>query len=269
MAKIIGGIGGSLRGSIHDLSFYKMKGVEEVIVRRKGGPSKKKIRTDPNLEMVRRYNAEFGGRAKAAKWIMRALSFQKPLADHNVAGPLNSLLTLAQNLDTVGELGERNVRLSASPLILKGFSLNRNNPFDSTVRFPVAYELSRETAAATVRVPELIPGINLFTPGKYPLFCLQVTLGIVPDIVFSKGGYELVNPDYEYFEHGQPQAVSDWYPVVKGSPATTLEVKYTRFPLDGNFTLVLAIGVKYGILQDTQTILQAKHAGCAKVLEVA
>lgn len=268
MAKIIAGLGLGIVGSIDDLSIYKMRGVKDPVIRRKGGPSKEKIRTDPELRQVRQSISEFGGRAKAGKWIMHALTFQKPLADHNIAGPLNALMVPVQNMDKEAGRGERDVRLSMYPHILNGFSLNRSNTFDSTVRFPVEYTLSRETASATVQIPELMPDISFFAPEKYPWFSITVTLGVVPDIIYTGGllKYELTHVGY----HNLPtlRAVTDWHPVAQGAPAATLEVKYDTFPPDGHFTLVLAIGVRYGTQHDVNEIRQAKYAGCAKVLAV-
>jgi hypothetical protein len=269
MAKVTGGFGLGITGSLGDLSIYTMRGVEKPVVRQKGGPTKEKIKNDPKMERVRNSNAEFGGRATATKWIMKALIFQRPLADHNIAGPLNALLKSVQILDPEGELGERHVRLSAAPHLLKGFSLNHKNSFDSTVRFPLDYELSRETASAIVQVPELIPDISLFTPEiKYPWYSVRVTLGFVPDVCYVKAHkrYETLHPNYA--ELGSIYVDTAWYPVIKGSPALTVEIKSDKFPPDGHFTIVLAVGVRYGILEDADQIRQAPYAGCAKVLAV-
>jgi hypothetical protein len=266
MAKVIAGLGLGIHGSIDDLSIYKMRGVDQPIIRRKGGPTKEKIQTDPNLQQVRATIAEFGGRAKAAKWIMNALMFQKPLADHNIAGKLNALMMPVQNMDPGSEYGERNVRLSTLPHILNGFSLNRQNTFDSTVRFPVDYMLNRETASATVQIPELLPDISFFAPEKYPWFSVQITLGLVPDIIYTGGltKYELTHVGYHHVNALLTR--TGWYPVAQGAPSTTLELKYNAPPPDDHFTLVLAIGVRYGTQYNVDDIRQAKYAGCAKVL---
>ncbi|NII24523.1 hypothetical protein HB364_05505 [Pseudoflavitalea sp. X16] len=268
MAKMIAGLGLGIQGSIDDLSIYKMRGVDKPIVRRKGGPSKEKIMTDPEMRQVRNSISEFGGRAKAGKYIMQALTFQKPLADHNIAGPLNALMVPVQNMDPVEEWGKRDVRLSAYPHILNGFSLNRQNTFDSTVRFPVEHALSRETLTAAVQLPELMPDISFFAPEKYPWFSIIVTLGIVPDIIFTGSLHKYEPTHHGYFNLQPGQAVTDWHPVAQGAPATPLEVKHSSLPPDEHFTLVLAIGVRYGTQYNTHTIQQAKYAGCAKVLAV-
>lgn len=268
MAKMIAGIGKGIVGSIDDLSIYKMRGVDEPIVRRKGGPSKEKIQTDPKLQLVRNSISEFGGRAQATKWVMQALLLQKPLADHNIAGPLNALMVPVQKMDAEGDYGRRNVRLSAYRHILNGFSLNRSNTFDSTVRFPVTYSFSRETAAATVQLPDLIPDISFFAPDNYPWFSIMVTLAIVPDIIYTDNSVRKYGPTHPgYHQSPRFQVSAEWYPVAQGAEATRLELKYDAVPPDDHYTLVLAIGVRYGTQYNTNEIRQAKYVGCAKVLE--
>lgn len=239
--------------------------------------------------MTRRRNSEFGGRAKAAQSIMRALHYHKALADHNIAGPLNALLSPIQALDIDSWQGQRSIRLSDSPQILKGFSLNHKNPFDAAIRYPIEHALIKEAGAAAVIVPELRPGINLFAPEKYPWFSIIISLGIVPDIIFTQNG-QPIHSDYDAFTdplakealrkytYTHPGYVdlpitptvifTPWSPVKKGLAATLLELKLLQFPPDEHFALVLAIGIMYGIQEDADTIRQAPNAGAAKVLAV-
>jgi len=271
MAKITGPLGDSLRGSLGDLSFYKMRGVEGTIARRKGGFTKKRIRTDPKLERLRLAESEFGGRAKAAKYVMKALLFQKKMADYNIAGPLTKLLLPVQLLDAVNELGQRGIPLSAHPHFLKGFSLNRKNTLDSVIRHPLTCSLDRETMAATVQVPELLPQINFFVPEpvRYPYYRFCVSLGVIPDIVYKQNAYAPTHLDYMNADR-LPQAIySEWYPRLQGSPALELAIQYRLSSPDTFFTLVLAVGIQFGELEGMNNIQPAPYAGSAKVMEVA
>ncbi len=289
MARAIAGPGAGFQGSVDDLSFYKMRGVEGTIVRRKGGPSRDQVKQLSTMELTRRNNSEFGGRAKTAQYIMRALYHHKSLADYNIAGPLNALMRPIQELDKEGTWGQRSVRLSTNPHILKGFSLNRNNPFDAAIRYPIEYVLNRNAVTAVVEIPHLRPGINFFAPEKYPWFSVIVSLGIVPDLVFTKNnvpvpkGYDSftsaearssihaympAHHDYSKLEITPPCIGTIWRPVKQGCPTTPLELRHAFVPPDDHFTLVLTIGIMYGIQQDAQTIEQARYAGAAKVLAV-
>jgi hypothetical protein len=268
MAKIVGGIGEGLRGSLGDLSFYKMRGVEDTIVRTKGGFTKERIKTDPKLERLRLAESEFGGRAKAGKYIMQALMFQKPMADYNIAGPLTKLLLPVQELASEGPLGKRGILLSMYPHVIKGFSLNKNNTLDTVIRYPLTCSLSRETASAIVNIPELVPDINFFVPApvKYPYYRICISLGLVPDVVYKESGYMPTHVDYMDIK---PRAVyTEWFPRLQGSPAQVLTVQYERLPPDTHFTLLLAAGIEYGELLGVNNIQRAPYVGCAKVLEV-
>ena len=266
MAKIIGGIGAGLSGFINELSFYKLTGVEGTIVRRKSGHTKEKIKTDPNLKQFRRGISEFGGRSRASKYIMEALTFQKPLADYNIAGPLNALMQPVQELDKEGDYGQRDIILSAWPHILKGFSLNRRHILDSVIRNPISYSLQRETISASVHIPELVPGINFAPPVSHPYYGFVVSLGVVPDILYNGNGYEPSH--HSYTKLGSHTIYSEWYPLLEGSPAVDMELTYPLMPPDNNFTLVLAFGIRYGILKSATHIKQAPHVGSAKIIEV-
>ena len=270
MAKIIGGIGEGLRGSLGDLSFYKMRGVEDTIVRTKGGFTKERIKTDPKLERLRLAESEFGGRAKAGKYIMKALMFQKPMADYNIAGPLTKLLLPVQELDPEGDLGKRGILLSMYSHVMKGFSLNKNNTLDTVMRYPLYFSLDRETASATVNVPELVPDINFFVPApvKYPYYRICVSLGIVPDMVYTESGYRPIHLGYETLAIGPAAVYTEWFPRLQGSPAQVLTIQHNFSPPDTHFTLLLAVGIQYGELQGVNNIQRAPYVGCAKVVEV-
>jgi hypothetical protein len=266
MAKIIAGLAAGLSGAVDGLSFYKMRGVDKTIVRRSSGHTKEKVKNDPKLDLVRRETSEFGGRAKASKYLMQALHVQKPMADYNIAGPLTALMKPLQELDTTIEYSKRGIFLSAHPHFIKGFSLNRNHPFDSVIRYPVTATIDRETLAAKVYFPELIPAINFVPPVNHPYYALRVSLGIVPDIVYNRTSYGPVH--VEYPENCFVYRDTNWFPLLKGSAAMEVELSHDFFPPDTNFTLVLAVGILYGVLKGDNDIDQAPYVGSAKVLEV-
>jgi hypothetical protein len=287
MAKLKGVLGNGLEGGLGGLSFYKMRGVEGIVVREKGGLTKEKIKTDPDCHKVRRNIAEFSGRSTAGRWIRQVLNAQLPMADYNISGPLAALLMPVQQLDTTGEPGKRTIRLSENPLVIKGFSLNKKTLFDSVLRCPVDYSLSRETGTARVQIAPLIPAINLFAPAHYAMFRVIITWGVVPD-VYPDGrkdqtynmepGNEVAMTFFDkvkYFPShlgydNIPTEVfrSDWYPISKGAPAIDKELTLRVFPPDTDFTLVLSIGICYGIMESADYVRQAPYVGSAKILAV-
>lgn len=266
MAKIIAGLAVGLSGKVDGLSFYKMRGVEETVVRKSSGHTKEKVQNHPKFDRVRRETSEFGGRAKASKYLMRGLFYQKPMADHNIAGPLTALLKPVQALDTVSDYSQRGILLSAHPHYIKGFSLNKKHPFDSVVRYPVTAMVDRETLSARVSLPALMPGLNFVPPVSHPYYAFCVSLAIVPDIVYGKNGYGLIHPGYA--ETGAAYTDTNWFPLLKGSPATEVAITSNVLPPDTNFTMMLAVGIMYGVLRDDNYIERAPYVGSAKVLEV-
>ncbi|AXY75683.1 hypothetical protein D3H65_17610 [Paraflavitalea soli] len=256
----------SFTGSLGSLSFYHMRGVDKPIVRTKGGASKQKIKTHPRFESTRRINAEFGGRATASKWIMRMLWPQKALADHNIAGPLNALMKPVQALDLASADGQRHIPLSQYPSILDGFSLNRKTGFDSIVRTHIGCSLSREKLQVRVDIPALLPGINLHMPKTHPWYAITVVFGIIPDLFYAPYQYIPMN---EYGGVAPLVRMTDWYPALEGSADTTLELIHPITPPDEYFSIMISIGIRFGMSRSATQIDQVPHAGAARVLAMA
>lgn len=251
-------------GPIGNLSAYKMKGVDGIILRKKGGASKSKIKRSADFKNTRKVNKEFGGRATAGKWIRSVLDDQRPVADYNISGPINALMRPIQQLDTTGVFGKRHVLLSKNPSVLDGFSLNRKIPLDSVIRSPLLFSISRDTLSAHIDIPALMPGVNFYTKEKSPVYRLVASLGIVPDLFYIKQQYTPSGNKYK--QHDVTSVTTAWYPVVKGSPASTLDIQHTRIPANQSFSLLLAIGIRFGTIIDTNTIWPVKYAGSAKIL---
>jgi hypothetical protein len=264
MAKLEPGFG--FTGTINNISAYKMRGSDKIILRSKGGPSKQKISRSPNFINTRRNNMEFGGRSKAAGWIMRGLHLHKSLSDYNIAGPLQALLRSVQLLDDKNPWGERNIALTKNPKILEGFSLNKKWIFDSVIRSPIYCELSRQQLSAQVKLPALMPGINFFSPAFHPVFSFSCCLAVVPDIFYREKDYKASE---EYKQIGPDYFQTDWFAVSKGCGEQTLQLQIKKTPPDENFSLMLSVGLLYGAVTEPGKWDQALYAGSAKLLAMA
>src|SRR5258705_9463744 len=209
-------------GSLHNISAYKRRDMDTIIIRLKGGPSKKMIKSKPSFDLTRRNNKEFGGRSTASMCIRRALRPLKPLSDYNISGPLNSALKPIQEMDTVSEWGKRNIQLSRNPRLLEGFQLNRRNLFESVLRSPLSFTLSKDEMKASLEIPELIPGNNFFPVAQYPVYRWQAVLGVIPDLLFdeTKGYLPKGNLNGPY-----PFGVeTEWCPVKTGAASRVIEL---------------------------------------------
>ena len=254
-------------GTIGNLSFYKMKGSDKIIVRAPGGPDKKKIKTSRRFDIVRRNNFEFGGRGTATKWIRRMMGWLITLGDTSFTSRLGSLMKPLQEMDTVSEFGKRAVLFSKGAWLLNGFHLNEQNNFDSIIRTPVSTRLSRETRSASISIPELIPGINFVVPGEYPMFSIVAVLGVLPDLTYnghkymSDGGYD--------FGVGAELVETAWMPVAGGLPAQSLKLEWPKLLPDNSCSFILSVGISFGKVDANGQASQAKHAGAAKILQTA
>jgi hypothetical protein len=197
---------------------------------------------------------------------MRMLWPQKALADHNIAGPLNALMKPVQALDTGSESGERHIVLSNYPSILEGFSLNRKTGFDSIVRTHMGCQILRENLQVRVDIPALLPGINLHAPKAHPLYAITVVFGIIPDLFYTPQGYAPMN---EYAGLVPVVSGTEWYPLVEGSPATSLNIQHPLVPPDEQFSIMISIGIRFGIMRSATLIDQVPYAGASRVLAMA
>lgn len=253
-------------GRLGDYVAYRLPGVDGIVMRRKGGVSAKRIHTDANFINTRNVNAEFSGRSAACKWIMQMIYPLKAVADYNIAGPLNALLRPIQKLDNQSKNGERNVCLTKDPSLLSGFSFNRKLSLDAILRCPIDYTLSKEKRNATVTIPALRPGINLHVPQRYPLFMITVVLGVVPDLLYSSPDYR---PSHESYALLRPVSASTtWFSSKDGSALIDLSLVLSSVIPDDNFSLVLSIGVQFGVPTSGGLGVQIARSGAGKILAV-
>jgi hypothetical protein len=252
-------------GSLGNLSAYKRKDIDKPIIRTKGGASKEQIKTAPAFENTRRINKEFGMRAKASGYVMDAMYYLKRLADYNIAGPLNALIRPIQLEDKINDWGERDIRFTQRTKLLQGFSLNKKNPFDSIIRSPLSFEVSKEKFSAQVSFPELKPKINLFIPEpfKQPFYRFAIMYGLVPDIRFEDKQYKLFDGAVKAL------AVSEWFPVSTGSNEFKLDITVKPKAIQEQdypfYSHMVSIGIEFGYPIGDNKVESSPYVGAAKI----
>lgn len=253
-----------LTGAMGNITAYKMRGSDKIIVRRKGGASKEQMKHSPAFERTRENNTEFGGCSNAGKVIRQVLFPVKHLADYNFSSTLNKLTKKIQLLDTVGERGKRSILLSRYAYLLEGFQLNKANPFDSIIRHPATCSIERKRGKATIALPELVQGINFMVPWKYAFFRFIITMGLVRDIVYRENSYsssEQIPPPETMF--------TDWQPVKQSFAARSISLQF-KGPGVVNDTkaIMVGIGIEMGEPITNLVMERVKYAGSAKILAV-
>jgi hypothetical protein len=254
-------------GSLSNISAYKRRDSNKIILRTKGGATKRKIKTHPHFERTRQLNKEFGGRSSVSEYIMRVLHAIKFIADYNIAGPLNTLLRPVQAFDSKSVFGQRHVMLSHHPYLVEGFNINRASPFDSMIRNAIQYSISRDTSSGSVTFPRLLPKFNFILPdGNYPYFQLHVVMGMVPDALFMGDRYRIMG-DYECANIKEVE--SAWFLSSADIPSQQLEIQLqpTEYPL--SYSLMMAAGVSFGMVGADGQIKPVKYVGSAKIVAMA
>ena len=256
-------------GSLGGLSAYTLKGSDSIILRTKGGPSKKQVQRMPEDSLMRLNNKEWSGCVISGTNIRRALHGLLHLGDYNVSGPLNGLAKNIQKLDTDQPCGQRAININRHKHRLVGFSINKNILFDSMVRYPMMTNMDRDNGHAQVQIPRLEPGNHLRLNNRWPLFRFCFTLGVVSDVVYN---YEhtIYEPAAGAVQNESLMVTGTWWPAKEAYPGELLEISLNdATPVSEHMTLVAGIGIEIGQLTMDGVIEPVKFGGSGKVIGVA
>ncbi len=253
-------------GPVGDTSAYKMRGVDKIILRSKGGASRERIKNHPNFDLTRRNNEEWKAYILAAKNIMLAVGRIKLLADYNYTGNLNALCKSIQLLDILHEKGQRSVLFSQGYYKLEGFSLCRYNLFESVLRYPLATNINKAAGTAMVDLPLVEPGINLYNPKQQPLYRFVFTLGAVADVVYDENK-KVYAPVVDALP--APDTIhTAWYSWKQHCEAQQIHLTLNNWNNPAGCTMVLAAGIEFGIPLSNTEVRFVKYAGTAKLLRM-
>jgi hypothetical protein len=139
-----------IEGTIDDITFLKKGG--KYFIRKKGGVSKSRIKTDSAFQRTRENGAEFGIVANAGKLIRKGASAMVRRAkDGSLNNRLMSILYKVKDFDSVSPRGQRKVSTgittSGGVATLKGFAFNSKAPLSSVLATP--YSLALTTGIIT------------------------------------------------------------------------------------------------------------------------
>lgn len=250
-------------GSIDNLSFYRVRGSDKIVVRRKGGPSRKAVLHSKKFHLTRLNNSEFKGRALASSLIWQSLYPFHGIHDYGVASALHTPLTALQKLDSESAKGRRHLALSKKPMLLAGINLNRKHSLDDLIRTPLRYSISAETGTAVIEIPELIPGLNSILPYGHPFFRIVASFAFVPDVCYTDRGYSAAPGigDRSVAYHQSPWLFAD-----KAAPASEITLTLKRPGQSDRGIYMLSAGVRIGRQGHGEHPADVKYAGAAKVL---
>jgi hypothetical protein len=254
-------------GSLHNLSAYRMQGSNRLILRRKGGASRQRIKTDPHFEITRRNNTEWSGCTACTSQFIRAVHPLKHVAGTGYAGRLNGIFKSIQLDDATAVAGRRAVRVSAGYYKLEGFNLNEKRLFESIVKHPLQYSIDKNAGTALLQLPEIIPGINLANPGQHPLYRFTFILGAVADVEYDEvkkkyvaaAGQEKLFPAVNH---------SAWHTARESMAPVEIMLALNQLPDTAGYSILLAAGIEFGVPVTHTEVRPVKRDGAAKILKM-
>jgi hypothetical protein len=259
-----------MEGSISGVSFYSMAGSDKVIMRTKGGPSKRKMKEGKEFELVRKHQTEWAACVLFSRGLKWAMGDNYRLADYNVSPVWNGIGKKLINLDEESALGERHLRISAYREAIVGFSLNKNFSFNAVMRAIPTFEVDKEKRSAKIRFPQINTEYDLLNVQKLPYFRLIATLGVVSDI-----HYHPENPRDKYepalkAANGTRQSITtEWFSAHDIIPEQSLEIGFDESMQEYRSdydTLLLSVGIEFGTTAFGGKIEGVKRAGCARII---
>jgi len=259
-----------MTGGIKGVSFYTTTGSDKVIMRTKGGPKARRMKTGDEFANVRKHQTEWAGSVKFARSVGDALGEIYRLADYNVWSVLCGMGKNLMSLDTAHPAGQRNVMLSQYRKVLDNFSLNRSFQFNSVLRINPEFEIDKPTLNATVSILQINTAMDLQNNLKLPYFRVIVSLGIVSDVVYVPGEKQSTYEPVNEFTGSRLSTISEWFSTEDIINEQTLTVKLDEqvLKMTDDVTVVLGIGVEFGKVSFAGQIMPVKHAGSGKVLTV-
>lgn len=259
--------GSDFTGRVGPITVYKMRGHDKLVIRSKGGASKRKIKNHPNFDATRKLNAEWKLVTEVAASIRHGLDAIKLLADYNVSGPLNALVKKIQTSDISNEKGKRSILFSKFPDFLGSFQFNRQTLFDSVVRQQIEVNINKTNATTTVTIPTLQPNIHFFPNPKYAYYRLVIDMVAASDRVWNEETNSFYNvstqlPIYKHF-------FTDWVPASSTQPTTIYQISpaIEPFSTGPNMILILGAGIQYGMPSPDGSIQPVPYAGAARILK--
>ncbi|MDP4240688.1 MAG: hypothetical protein Q8904_14590 [Bacteroidota bacterium] len=259
-----------MTGSMANVTMYKMHGSDNVIIRMKGGPTRKQIKTKPQFEKVRQNNSEWAGCTRMGSKIRKSFEAMNRLEDYPVTGALNAICKQIQKLDTGNNQGKRAIRLSQHKDMISGFSFSRKQVLESVVRVPIDISLDRTTGEARIEIPPLNADMYLYNFRNLPYYRIVANLGGVCDMMIAEGGRKYESPYDGYCDKQNGVFESEWMPAAGVQPAMqfTLQYPLTENPIPDEVTLLLCLGIEFGKVGVDNQPVAVKYAGTGKIVRV-
>lgn len=222
---------------------YKIKGVEQTIIARKGGPTGEEIKTKPTYQELRNNQKEFGVASMMAKVLRNSLSDgMSEICETYVSGRLTAQF---RNIAKYGEgkTGTRPLYLSKYGHHLNGFEFNTTAPYEQIFGAKYFVQGGSSRGHVILHFPAFIPDKTFKKPEEATNFKISARLVALSDFKYdaSENIYMPMNEDL-HGKYGSYQ--SAMLPILKipTEPMTAhLAIEHKSIPDDTALFLVMAV----------------------------
>ncbi len=164
---------------------YKIKGVENPIIAKKGGPTADQIKNKASYAELRKNQKEFGVASMMAKVLRNSLTEEmSELCETYVSGKLTAQFrNLAKH--EPGKTGTRPLYLSKHGHNLTGFEFNSNHPYEQT--FDAKYHIQKGSHRGHIilHFPSFVPERAFEAPKEATNFKITASLIVLSDYEYS------------------------------------------------------------------------------------
>lgn len=259
----------NITGGLQNVSFYTIKGSDKVYARTKGGPSKRRIKTGPEFETLRKHQSEWKGCVLFSKDFKYCMGRIYAMRDFNVAPVLNGIAKKIIKLDTEHDVGERSILLSKSRETFEGFNFNRQFPFNSVFRTSLHVDINKKQGRMLVQLPRIVTKNDLYNVQKLPYFRLTFSLCYLNDWVYDVTSSEVyVRALAEPYRRGT-ETITEWFScndiVSEQQIELALENDFSDEDLN-HLTAMGSVGIEFGSVGVGNAIEAVRYACCAKIV---
>ena len=259
-----------MTGGFGTASCYSLPGSDKMIIRTKGGPSKRRMKVGSEFAVVRKHQNEWKACVMFSQALKYALGDVYRLADYNVSPVWNGLGKNIIKTDIENALGERSLLVSAFKQELQGFSLNRNYALNALLAVQPVIQVDIDKLYVSVSFPSFNSTREILNVRKLPYFRIKICFGVLSDIHFvpdnSKGEYK---PIHQWGNGLNQSASSEWLFSNDIVPELKLEIQYDeKFALNDreNLSYLLSMGIEFGNVGFGGKIEGVKYAGAGKIV---
>lgn len=268
MAKLKGLL--NITGKLEDLSLYKMHGVDDIIVRRKGGPTKQMIKNSDSCVRIRENNTEFSTCSAMGKDIRYFLQINTYSSDYSSSGKLNGLMMQMLKKDEKHDRGERGICISQNREMLNGFDFGKTNSFNNVVKKLPEVTVDREQLTARIRIPETDGENQLYNFHGKSWMHYGIRFAIISDMQYD-AEREKAMPVNECCHGIGASYLSEWIPAKGVIPVQEILLSVAdraEGKLSENDSLVVAVTLHYGDVGADGKPHEAKYAAVTRIFAV-